>query len=64
MGAPELDAFIRRLTGGHRVLLLGGLAVIAHGLARATKDADVWLDPLASAELWACALVSAGRSIQ
>ena len=62
MGAPELDAFVRALTDGHRVLLLGGLAVIAHGLARATKDADVWLDPLASTEAWAGALFEAGRA--
>jgi hypothetical protein len=32
------------------------LAVIAHGLSRATKDADVWLDPLSSADEWAAVL--------
>src|SRR5258708_22010525 len=36
-----------------RVLLLGGLAVIFHGLPRLTKDVDVWLDPGPTAEDWA-----------
>ena len=56
--APQLDAFLRRLTSRHRVLLLGGLAVIAHGLSRATKDADVWLEPMTSASEWAEALAA------
>jgi len=56
MGSPRLDAFLRALTARHRVLLLGGLAVIAHGLSRATKDADVWLDPLDSSVDWAAAV--------
>jgi hypothetical protein len=56
MGTPHLDGFLRTLTSRHRVLLLGGLAVIAHGLSRATKDADVWLDPLPSPEVWAVAV--------
>jgi hypothetical protein len=44
--------FIQALTENHRVLLLGGLAVIAHGYSRATKDADIWLEPLESAADW------------
>lgn len=32
------------------MLLIGGLAVIAHGLSRPTKDADVWLERFDSAE--------------
>lgn len=51
MGA-SVSEFLRLLTGEHRVLVLGGLAVIAHGLSRATKDAAVWLEPMASAETW------------
>ena len=53
MGAPKLDAFLHALTGERRVLLLGGLAIIAHGLSRATKDADIWLEPMESAGAWA-----------
>lgn len=56
MGAPDLDAFLLRFTQRHRVILLGGLAVIAHGLSRATKDADVWLEPMESPEAWSRAL--------
>jgi hypothetical protein len=37
----------------HRVVVIGGLAVIAHGLSRHTKDADIWLDPLNSPGDWA-----------
>jgi hypothetical protein len=56
MGTPALDSFLLTLTRRHRVVLLGGLAVIAHGLTRATKDADVWLEPMASPQQWAEAL--------
>lgn len=34
-----------RLARKHRVVMLGGLAVIGHGLSRLTYDSDVWLDP-------------------
>lgn len=47
------DDFIRHLTRGHRVVVIGGLAVIAHGFSRSTQDADVWLDPMESPEAWA-----------
>lgn len=50
---PELDRFVRRLSCEARVLVLGGLAVIAHGLSRATKDADVWMEPFADGREWA-----------
>lgn len=33
--------------------MLGGLAVISHGYARTTYDADIWLDPSLSPEAWA-----------
>ncbi len=45
--------FIEALACQHRVLVIGGLAVIAHGFNRPTKDADVWLDPLDSPAAWA-----------
>ncbi len=35
--------FITALAADHRVLVIGGLAVIAHGFNRPTQDADVWL---------------------
>ena len=43
MGA-ESEKFLTQLSEKNRVLLLGGLAIIAHGLSRTTEDADVWLD--------------------
>ena len=58
MAAP-VSAVVGPLTRRHRVLLLGGLAVIAHGHSRHTKDADVWLDPMASPNVWLAALRSA-----
>jgi len=45
--------FIAALANQHRVLVIGGLAVIAHGFNRPTKDADIWLDPLDSPTTWA-----------
>lgn len=41
------------LAARHRVVLLGGLAVISHGHARPTYDADIWLDPKLSPDAWA-----------
>ncbi len=38
--------FIVALTERHDVIVIGGLAVIAHGFNRPTKDADIWLDPI------------------
>ncbi|HEX8297487.1 MAG TPA: hypothetical protein VF593_14370, partial [Chthoniobacteraceae bacterium] len=43
---------IRALARNHRVLLLGGHAMIFHGLDRPTIDSDVWLDPAEDAEAW------------
>lgn len=45
--------FIEALTEKHRVIVIGGLAVIAHGFNRPTKDADVWLDPMETPTAWA-----------
>jgi hypothetical protein len=55
MGATA-GQFITALTEGHDVIVIGGLAVIAHGFNRPTKDADVWLEPLDSSSVWADAL--------
>ena len=46
------DEVVRRLAEEFRVLTLGGLAVIANGLSRNTYDADIWVEPFASAEDW------------
>ena len=57
MGAKiSADSFVSVLAGANRVLLLGGMAVIAHGLSRKTKDVDVWLDPQDSPDAWATSL--------
>lgn len=47
------DHFVRLLTRSHRVVVLGGLAVIAHGFSRSTYDGDIWLDPLGTSREWA-----------
>ena len=49
---PE-NPIIRELAGRYRVVLLGGMAIIAHGLARSTKDIDIWLEPFDSPDNWA-----------
>lgn len=45
--------YITALAEKHRVIVIGGLAVIAHGFNRPTMDADVWLEPLDSPAAWA-----------
>lgn len=57
--ATQTDDFISLLTQHHRVIVLGGLAVIGHGLSRATYDGDIWLEPMAGAAEWAEALAQA-----
>ena len=47
----------RQLASAQRVLVLGGLAVVAHGHSRPTYDADVWLDPTLSVEKWSDVLL-------
>ncbi len=44
---------VARLAAENRVIVLGGIAVVLHGLHRSTKDIDIWLDPLANEQLWA-----------
>ena len=46
------DAFTAELAKRNRVILLGGMAMIAHGLNRPTKDSDIWLEPFSTAEEW------------
>lgn len=58
MEAP-VSHFIELLTQQRRVLLLGGLAVVAHGLSRGTKDADVWMEPCQSPDEWLAAIQAA-----
>jgi hypothetical protein len=47
------DDLTQVLVRHFRVLALGGVAVIAHGFGRNTHDADIWVEPMASAEEWA-----------
>lgn len=47
------NLFVRELARRRRVMLVGGLAVIAHGLERKTKDVDIWLEPLTDTAAWA-----------
>lgn len=47
----------QQLASAQRVLVLGGLAVVAHGHSRPTYDADVWLDPTLSVEKWSDVLL-------
>lgn len=56
--AFSTDRFVSELARQYRVLLLGGMAIIAHGLSRPTKDSDIWLEPLASADEWASKLAT------
>ena len=46
------ESLTHELAATHRVILLGGLAVISHGLERMTYDADVWLDPMLESSQW------------
>ena len=58
MGSEDrVDTFVRALAEERRVLVIGGLAVIAHGLSRSTKDADIWMEPHATPGEWAATLL-------
>jgi len=50
------DHFVRQLTRRHRVVVLGGLAVIAHGFSRSTYDGDIWLEPMGDSHEWSAVL--------
>ncbi len=62
--AATVQSFIDQLTLKHRVVLIGGVAVIAHGYSRHTQDADIWLDPMSSAEEWAAAILSVCETVK
>ncbi len=47
---------VRRLAAQRRVIVLGGIAVVLHGLHRTTKDVDLWIDPLEDEQHWAAFL--------
>lgn len=49
MNAQEVVAI---LAGQRRTVLLGGMAVILHGLNRSTKDVDIWMDPIPDVDAW------------
>ncbi len=54
MGAQtNSDQIIQQLAAEFRVMTLGGVAVIASGLSRNTFDADIWVEPMSSADRWA-----------
>jgi hypothetical protein len=55
-GVTARDA-LEFLASRRRTVLLGGAAVILHGLNRMTQDYDIWLDPLPDPKAWAGAIV-------
>lgn len=54
-----VEKFLETLSRRGRVLLLGGLAIVVHGLSRTTKDADIWFEPCESILEWADSLLKA-----
>ncbi len=58
-GQQLADDIVRQLASRFRVVTLGGVAVITHGLSRNTHDLNVWLDPMESSDLWCSAVLSA-----
>ncbi len=50
--SPNADELIQLLARHFRVITLGGVAVISHGLSRNTYDADIWLDPSGTIADW------------
>ncbi len=52
----EARDLVAELAQKRRTVLLGGLAVILHGLNRNTKDIDIWLDPSPDADAWASSI--------
>jgi len=57
----DSETFVGLLASRNRVLLLGGMAIIAHGLNRSTMDVDVWLEPFGTSLLWVERLLDAKR---
>lgn len=52
------DELIAEFAKQCRVMVLGGVAVIAHGLSRNTFDADVWIEPMLGPDEWAKLVLS------
>ena len=66
-GKIDAEHAIEFLARKRRAILLGGAAVILHGLSRATKDFDIWLDPYPESKVWSEAiekLLETERSLQ
>src|SRR5215213_7787329 len=47
-----VSPLVKALSARARVLIVGGVAVILHGLSRHTKDVDIWIEPFGSPEVW------------
>ncbi len=54
----SVDSLIRIFASRFRVVTLGGVAVIFHGLSRNTHDADIWIEPFESPEVWSVRVAS------
>jgi len=52
-GEAPSERITQALAQAARVITLGGGAVIAHGHSRNTHDADIWVEPMADAAVWA-----------
>ena len=53
----KAEELVELLASRHRVVVLGGIAVIGHGFTRPTADSDIWLDPMSSSGEWVTALI-------
>ncbi|MFZ2655916.1 MAG: hypothetical protein WAX69_13380 [Victivallales bacterium] len=53
------ERLVRLLCKKNRVVLLGGMAMLAHGFARFTRDIDIWLDPSKGIDSWSKTLTAA-----
>lgn len=60
----KIQHLVDLLTPGHQVIIIGGVAVIGHGMSRHTKDADIWLEPMESPAEWADAIRRACSQIE
>lgn len=58
-----VSRILAHLAEQNRVILLGGLAIIAHGLERSTKDADAWLEPYETPDTWARQVIKTTASL-
>lgn len=57
--AGTVQNFLDHLMARNRVVLIGGLAVIAHGLSSHTRDVDIWLDAMDFCKTWGLSAQSA-----